>query len=219
MRPWLEVPVLKGDLVGLEPLSAAHAQDLAHAAEEDRGRYDFTLVPRADQVGSYIEGQFARIEQGLVPFAQIRRGDGRAVGCTAYWDPRFWPGRERKPRAVEIGFTWLGASAQGAGINAEAKFLLMAHAFEELGVARVDLKTDARNERSRHALLALGATFEGVLRNWSMSWAPGEEGRLRDSAMYSVVAAEWPRVKARLAERVAGHVGVHADGHADGHSA
>ncbi|WP_425840932.1 GNAT family N-acetyltransferase [Streptomyces fractus] len=219
MRPWLEVPALEGTLVALEPLSASHTDDLARAAEEHRGSYDFTLVPRGDQVGSYIESQFARVAQGLVPFAQIRRDDGRAVGCTAYWDPRFWPGpepgRDRELRAVEIGFTWLGASAQGTGINAEAKLLLMTHAFETLGAARVDLKTDARNERSRHALGALGATFEGVLRNWSMSWAPGEEGRLRDSAMYSVVAAEWQRVKAGLTERVARH----ADGRRAGRSA
>ncbi|MFJ9174827.1 GNAT family N-acetyltransferase [Streptomyces sp. NPDC102360] len=146
-----------------------------------------------------------RVAQGLVPFAQIRRSDGRAVGCTAYWDPRYWPGR-KEVRAIEIGFTWLGVSAQGAGINAEAKLLLMGHAFEQLGVARVDLKTDARNQRSRHAIQALGAGFEGVLRNWSMSWAPGEEGQLRDSAMYSVVDAEWKRVKDRLAARVAGYL-------------
>ncbi len=73
----------------------------------------------------------------------------------------------------------------------------MSHAFDQLGVARVDLKTDARNERSRRAIEALGATFEGVLRNWSMSWAPGEDGLLRDSAMYSVVASEWSTVRGR----------------------
>jgi RimJ/RimL family protein N-acetyltransferase len=202
MRPWFDVPALEGSLVRLEPLSPDHADELALAAEEDRSSYDFTLVPRADEVGDYLAAQFARVEQGLVPFAQVRRTDGRAVGCTAYWDPRYWPDRNTL-RAVEIGFTWLGASAQGAGINAEAKLLLMSHAFERLGVARVDLKTDARNERSRRAIEALGATFEGVLRNWSMSWAPGEADRLRDSAMYSVVALEWPEVKDRLVERLA----------------
>ncbi len=126
----------------------------------------------------------------------------RAVGCTAYWDPRYWPGRDDL-RAIEIGFTWLGASAQGSGINTEAKLLLMSHAFGRLRVARVDLKTDARNARSRRAIEALGATFEGVLRNWSMSWAPGEEGLLRDSAIYSVIAPEWDTVRSRLAARLA----------------
>lgn len=113
-------------------------------------------------------------------------------------------------RAIEIGFTWLAASAQGTGINAEAKLLLIDHAFASLGVARVDIKTDARNTRSRRAIEALGASFEGVLRSWSASWAPGEEGLLRDSAVYSVIAAEWPAIKRRLSARIARHHGVPA---------
>jgi N-acetyltransferase len=108
------------------------------------------------------------------------------------------------PCWVEIGFTWLAASAQGTGINPEAKLLLFTYAFETLGVSRVDLKTDARNERSRRAIATAGAHFEGVLRSWSASWAPGEEGKLRDSAMFSVIATEWPAVKSSLAARVAG---------------
>ncbi|HUN35664.1 MAG TPA: GNAT family protein [Trebonia sp.] len=201
--PWPDVPVLEGSLVRLEPLAVGHAQDLATAAEEDRGSYEFTMVPRASEVGDYLTAQFGRTAQGLVPFAQVRQADGRAVGCTAYWDPRYWPDRDDDLRAIEIGFTWLAASAQGSGINAEAKLLLMTHAFDSLRVARVDLKTDARNTRSRRAIEAIGATFEGVLRNWSMSWAPGEEGRLRDSAMYSVISQEWPVVRDRLAARLA----------------
>jgi N-acetyltransferase len=204
MRPWSEAPVLNGSLVRLEPLTVGHAEDLAVAAEEDRGSYGFTLVPRASEVGDYLSAQFARAAQGLIPFAQIRQADGRAVGCTAYWDPRSWPGRDDL-RAIEIGFTWLSASAQGSGINTEAKLLLMSHAFDNLRVARVDLKTDARNVRSRRAIEALGLTFEGVLRNWSMSWAPGEEGLLRDSAMYSVIAPEWSAVKRGLITRLARH--------------
>jgi N-acetyltransferase len=205
MTPWFDVPELEGSLVRLEPLSARHAKDLAVAAEEDRASYGLTLVPRAAEIDSYLAAQFARAGQGLIPFAQIRRSNGRAVGCTAYWDPRYWPGRDDL-RAIEIGFTWLAASAQASGINTEAKLLLMSHAFEHLGVARVDLKTDARNERSRRAIEALGATFEGVLRNWSTSWAPGEDGLLRDSAMYSVIAPEWGAVREQLAGRLARHL-------------
>jgi N-acetyltransferase len=203
VHPWFSVPVLEGSLVRLEPLAVRHAKDLAWAAEEDRGSYGFTLVPRASEVGGYLTAQFARTAQGLIPFAQIRQADGRAVGCTAYWDPRHWPGRDDL-RAIEIGFTWLAASAQGSGINTEAKLLLMSHAFDSPRVARVDLKTDARNTRSRRALEALGATFEGVLRSWSVSWAPGEEGLLRDSAMYSVIAPEWSAVRDRLVARLPG---------------
>ena len=198
----LDVPVLDGSLVRLEPLSVSHAADLAHAAEEDRSSYAFTLVPRATEVNAYLEAQFARGRAGLTPFAQVRARDGRAVGCTAFWDPRTWPGREDL-RAIEIGWTWLAASAQGTRINDEAKLLLFTYAFETLGVVRVDLKTDARNDRSRTALERLGARFEGVLREWSPSWAPGEEGMLRDSAMFSVIAVEWPTVKTALALRIA----------------
>ena len=197
----LEVPLLSGSLVRLEQLSASHVPDLAQAAEENRAAYGFTWVPRAAEVEDYVRDQ--RQRSGLTPFAQVKMADGRAVGCTAYWDLRTWPGQDRL-RAVEIGFTWLAASAQGTGINAEAKLLLFTYAFETLGVSRVDLKTDARNERSRRAIAAAGARFEGVLRNWSASWAPGEEGKLRDSAMFSVTATEWPTVKSSLAARIAG---------------
>ena len=198
----VDVPVLEGSLVRLEPLAVGHAADLAAAADEDRGSYGFTLVPPGSEIGAYLDAQFGRTAQGLIPFAQVRQADGRAVGCTAFWDQRCWPGRDDL-RAIEIGFTWLSASAQGTGINAEAKLLLMSHAFDRLKVARVDIKTDARNVRSRQAIEALGATFEGVLRNWSMSWAPGEEGLLRDSAMYSVIAPEWAAVRTRLTARLA----------------
>lgn len=176
--------------------------DLEAAAAEDRGSYAFTRVPAAGEAGDYVAAQLARAAEGLLPLAQIRCCDGRAVGCTAYLDPRYWPGRGEL-RAIEIGCTWLAASAQGTGINAEAKYLLLAHAFEQLRVARADLQTDARNERSRRSIEALGARFEGVLRNWAPSRAPGEEGRLRDSAVFSVVAAEWPAVRERLAARIA----------------
>jgi N-acetyltransferase len=196
----LDVPVLHGSLVRLEPLSPAHAPDLAQAAEEDRSSYRFTLVPRAGGVRDYLAAQLTR--EGLTPFAQVRLRDGRAVGCTSYCTPRLWPERSRL-LAIEIGWTWLAASAQGTGINAEAKLLLLGHAFETLGVARVDLRTDARNEQSRRAIAGLGAQFEGVLRSSSPSRAPGEEGMLRDSAMFSVIAAEWPAVKAALATRIA----------------
>jgi N-acetyltransferase len=197
----LDVPVLHGDLVRLEPLGVHHARDLALAAQENRASYEWTLVPEAGDVGRYVESQLDRRPDGLFPFAQVRRSDGRAVGCTSYWDPRPWPDKDDLC-AVEIGWTWLGASAQRTGINVEAKLMLFAHAFEFLGVVRVDLKTDARNARSRQAIERLGATFEGVLRQWSPSRALGEEGQLRDSAMFSVIASEWPNVRDHLRGRL-----------------
>ncbi|MFJ7078638.1 GNAT family N-acetyltransferase [Streptomyces sp. NPDC098781] len=197
-------PVLRGTLVRLEPLEKRHAAELAMAAEEDRENYGFTWVPRAHEVGDYIDAQLERAAAGrLAPYAQISVHSGRAVGATSYWEPRCWLSDDRLD-AVEVGFTWLARSAQGTGVNTEAKLLLFRHAFEEWGVCRVDLKTDARNARSRAAIEKTGARFEGVLRNWSRSWAPGEEGRLRDSAIFSVTAAEWPRCRERLENRLDG---------------
>lgn len=195
----IDATTLHGDRVRLEPLTDDHVPGLMRAAEEDRSAYAYTMVPRAGETAAYVRAQLAR--DGVTPFAQIRTADETAVGCTAYCNPRTWPDRGELS-AVEIGWTWLAGSAQRTGINAESKLLLLTHAFEALRVVRVDLKTDARNQRSRQAIERLGVTFEGVLRNWSTSWAPGEEGRLRDSAIFSVTAAEWPRVKSALTRRI-----------------
>ncbi len=202
MTSFPDVPPLEGGLVRLEPLTHAHAADLAAAAEEDRSSYEWTQVPRAWAVDDYIAAQLQRRSEGsMAPLAHVRLSDGRAVGCTSFWDPRRWPDRPDLC-AIEIGWTWLAASAQRSGINVEAKYLMLGYAFEEMGVARVDLKTDARNHRSRRAIEDLGATFEGVLRSWSPSHAAGEEGQLRDSAMFSIVSSEWPSVGASLRSRL-----------------
>ncbi|WCN07344.1 GNAT family N-acetyltransferase [Streptomyces sp. M92] len=199
----LEGPVLEGSVVRLEPLSHRHAEDLAAAAEENRSSYGFTWVPKATEVEGYIDAQLARAADGkLAPYAQVDRVSGRAVGATAFWDPRLWPTGDGLC-AIEVGFTWLAASAQGTGTNTEAKYLLFRHAFEGWGVARVDLKTDARNTRCRAAIEGVGARLEGVLRNWSRSWAPGEDGLLRDSAIFSITSAEWPDCRTRLEQRIA----------------
>ncbi|WP_314249966.1 GNAT family N-acetyltransferase [Streptomyces kutzneri] len=199
----LEGPVLEGTLVRLEPLEHRHAEDLAAAAEENRSSYGFTWVPSAAEVAGYIDARLARATAGkLAPYAQVERASGRAVGATAYWDPRLWPTGEGL-RAIEVGCTWLAASAQGTGINTEAKYLLFRHAFENWGVARLDLKTDSRINRCRAAIEGVGARFEGVLRNWSRSWVPGEDGLLRDSAIFSITASEWPDCRARLEQRIA----------------
>lgn len=203
MRFTLKGPVLEGTLVRLEPLDRRHAADLAEAAEEDRGSYRFTWVPTAAEVTGYVDAQLARAAAGmLAPYAQLEQVSGKAVGATAYWNPRLWPDGTGLS-AIEVGFTWLAASAQGTGANAEAKYLLFRHAFENWHVARLDLKTDARNSRSRAAIERVGARFEGVLRNWSQSWAPGEGGRLRDSAIFSITAAEWPDCRTKLEQRIA----------------
>jgi N-acetyltransferase len=199
----LNAPTLEGRCLRLESLGHEHAAGLAAAAEEDRAEYEFTWVPRATQVSAYIDAQLDRARAGkLAPYAQLDRASGRVLGVTAFWDPRPWPGHPDRLCAIEIGFTWLSASAQGTGVNAEAKYLLLRHAFEEWDVARVDFKTDARNRRSRAALERIGARFEGILRSWSRSWAPGEDGKLRDSAMFSVISREWPELRTRLEARL-----------------
>ncbi|MFF3605072.1 GNAT family N-acetyltransferase [Streptomyces sp. NPDC002463] len=200
----LEGPVLEGAFVRLEPLGHHHADGLAEAAEEDRDSYRYTWVPRREQVGAYIDTQLGRAADGrLAPYVQVDRVKGRIVGATSFWEPRPWPSGEGLC-AIEIGFTWLAASAQGTGVNTEAKYLLFRHAFENWGVARVDLTTDARNARSRAAIASVGASFEGVLRNSAGSWVPGEEGRLRDTAVFSVIAEEWPERRTALEARLAG---------------
>jgi N-acetyltransferase len=197
------VPLLAGHRVRLEPLSCDHVDDLAVAAGGDRASFAWAAVPTSDAVADFVAGRLATRDRGeAVPFAQVAVANGRAVGATSYLNVRRRPGDEL-PYAVEVGGTWLAASSQRTGINVEAKLLLLTHAFESWGVGRVDIKTDARNERARAAIAALGATCEGVLRGWQPSQAPGEEHLLRDSAMYAVVAAEWPAVRAHLERRLA----------------
>jgi RimJ/RimL family protein N-acetyltransferase len=201
MHVRIDAVTLRGVLVRLEPLAEEHVPGLAIAAEQDRSAYDFTRVPRAGETAAFV--RFLQAREGLTPFAQVRQSDGAPVGCTSYGKPRTRPDNGAL-FAVEIGWTWLAGSAQRTGINSEAKLLLMTHAFENLGVARLDLLTDSRNQRSRQAIANIGATFEGVLRNWGPSWAPGEEGGLRDSAVFSVTDGEWPQVKSGLTARIRG---------------
>lgn len=200
----LEVPVLRGARVRLEPLAPAHLEGLVVAAAEDRDTYAWTTVPDGrDETTVYVERLLAARAAGeWIPFVQVSVAEARPVGMTNFLTLRPWPDRP-EPYAVEIGGTWLAASAQRTGINVEAKVLLLMHAFEVWGVGRVDFKTDARNRRSRDAIAALGATFEGVLRNWQPSHAAGEDGLLRDTALFSIVAPEWPDVRARLEQRLA----------------
>lgn len=198
----LEGPVLEGRFVRLEPLDHRHAAGLAAAASQSRDSYGYTWVPATiEEAADYVEQQHARVAAGrLAPYAQVDAASGHVVGATAFWDPRHR--EDGSLFAIEVGFTWLAAGAQGTGINTEAKYLLFRHAFEVFGVARVDLKTDARNERSRAAIESVGGRFEGVLRNWSRSWAPGEDGLLRDSAIFSITDSEWADCRRLLESRL-----------------
>lgn len=189
---------LEDSIVRLEPLRAGHAKGIAEAASGSRDTYGYTSVPMPETAGDWVAETIARPE--FWPFAQVDAASGRVVGHTAYLTPRWWA--DGRLLAIEIGATWLHPSAQGTGINSAAKALLLRNAFEALGVERVDIKTDARNARARAGIIAIGATFEGVLRRWQPSGAPGEVTRARDTAMFSITSDEWPAVRDRLAVRV-----------------
>jgi RimJ/RimL family protein N-acetyltransferase len=197
-------PTLTGTHVQLEQLQVEFAEALAVVGNEDRSTYGWTAVPpTVDGMQRYITGllddQRAR---SVVPFAQRRLSDGALVGCTRYLRLEWWGGRDL-PDEVEIGGTWLAASAQRTRINTEAKYLLLRNAFDEWNVHRVSICTDARNTQSRTAILRIGATFEGILRSHRGSYAPGEENSVaRDSAMYSVIRSDWPAIKTALEDKL-----------------
>jgi N-acetyltransferase len=194
---------LTGTHVQLEPLSLDHVHQLVVAANEDRSSYEWTPVP-ASVAGmtSYVTRLIADAAAGyVVPFAQRRLNDLRVVGCTRFMEIRYWSGRDL-PDEVEIGGTWLAASAQRTPINTEAKLMLLTHAFEVWEVRRLAICTDERNARSREAIIRLGATFEGILRNYRASAVHDELGRSRNTAMHSILDTEWPAIKAKLEERL-----------------
>jgi RimJ/RimL family protein N-acetyltransferase len=200
------VPELDGRQVRLEPLQPRHAPGLAAAAEADPSLYRWTHVPRSEAgARSYVESALAqRDSYTAVPFAVIRAADGAVIGSTRFWDLAWWQWPEGHPRhsrggapdTCEIGHTWLGARAVGTGANAEMKRLMLGYAFETWQVQSVCLHTDVRNERSRRAIERIGARFEGVLRAHRLS----ADGLPRDSARYSITAAEWPGIRHRLDE-------------------
>ena len=184
-----------------------HVDALTDAASEDRATYRWTFVPDGRAaMAAYVDLALQGREDDLfTPFVTI--AEERIVGSTRFLTERWdWaasdPRRQRHdtPDVVEIGWTWLAASAQRTAINTEAKLLMLTHAFETWEVHRVCLRTDRRNERSRNAIERLGATLDGVIR----ADRPGSDGTVRDTAHYSISAAEWPPVKARLAARASG---------------
>jgi RimJ/RimL family protein N-acetyltransferase len=198
-----ETFTLTGTHVQLEPLSLDHVHQLVVAANEDRSSYGWTPVPEtAGAMTSYISNLLNDAQANrVIPFAQRRLSDQRVVGCTRYLEIRYWTGRDL-PDEVEVGGTWLAASAQRTPINTEAKLLLLTHAFEEWEVRRLAIYTDARNTQSRHAIERVGAKFEGVLRNHRASAVAGEIGKQRDTAAHSILDTEWPAVKAGLLARL-----------------
>ena len=182
--------VIEGQHVRLEPLTHAHTKSLiAAAGDGELWKSDVTVVPSADTIHKYIEEALRGLERGTeLPFAIASKATGDVVGTTRFYE--ITPADRR----VAIGYTWLARSAQRTLVNTETKLLLLQHAFDHWRCVRVEFITDVRNEQSRAAILRLGAKQEGILRNHMIM----PSGRIRDSVFFSVIADEWPEVRANL---------------------
>ncbi|WP_322066676.1 GNAT family N-acetyltransferase [Burkholderia ubonensis] len=190
-----EQPTLTGEHVELQPLHASHAQALlAAAADGQLWNLRVTVVPGPDTIDAYLATALQGRAAGTVmPFAIVERATGRVVGSTRFWKI------DGKNRKLEIGHTWLGESVQRSRVNTGAKWLLLTYAFETLRCVRVQFTTDELNEKSRAAILRLGAKQEGIVRHERIM----PDGRKRNSVRFSIIDDEWPDVKARLRERLA----------------
>ena len=185
---------LEGQDTRLEPLTSAHQEALIVAAGDgELWNSTVTVVPTRETMAEYIDAALQAQARGSeLPFVIIRKSSGEVVGTTRFYEI------ESKDQRVAIGYTWLSRGAQRTAINTEAKLLLPTHAFECWQCNRVEFITDVLNEQSRAAILRLGAKQEGILRSHMIM--PG--GRIRDSVCFSIIAAEWPEVKARLAAKL-----------------
>jgi len=188
---------LEGKAVKLVPLQREHAP-LLWAAMKDHAEEIFRWIPypmRTEQDSSrFIDNVLGEHQRGLsVPFATIDRASGKMAGSTRFM------AIDVPNRHVEIGSTWIAPQWQRTAVNTEAKYLMLRHAFETWKCLRVEFKTDSMNERSRNAILRLGAKEEGTFRNHMVTWS----GRIRHSVYFSIIDSEWPEVKSRLESRMA----------------
>ena len=192
---FLDPVTLAGDLVTLEPLRRDHHDALVAAAcDGDLWTLWYTSVPRPEGMAADIDRRLALAERGeMLPFATRRNDTGALIGATTYCNV------DAENRRVEIGYTWNARSAHGSGTNAESKLLLLTHAFETLGCIAVEFRTHWMNQQSRAAIARLGAKQDGVLRSHKVM----PDGSLRDTVVFSIVAAEWPAVRNELRRRLA----------------
>jgi RimJ/RimL family protein N-acetyltransferase len=190
----VEPAMLEGQAVRLEPLTLDHLPALLEfGLDDDLWRWNPFPVRTPEAMRAYIETALAwQAQKTALPFATFLKSEGRVVGSTRLANI------DRVNRRAEIGWTWIGRPWQRTVVNTEAKYLLLRHAFETMGCLRVELKTDALNERSRAAILRLGATQEGIFRSHMIT----ESGRIRDSVYFSIIRPEWPAVKAGLEEKL-----------------
>jgi RimJ/RimL family protein N-acetyltransferase len=190
---------LDGRIVRLEPMEDRHRPGLMAAGLADPQIWRWTVewIDTPDAMATYLDAMVRFRDEGSQrPFVTIDQATDQVVGSSRIF------AIDHRNYTFEIGYTWLMPSRQRGGFNLEAKLLQLTHAFETLGAKRVQFKTDSLNDKSRNALLGIGATFEGILRNQQIS----QGGRMRHSAYYSVIDDEWPRVKVHLQERLARHL-------------
>ena len=185
---------LSGQHVRLEPLSAAHHDDLVLAVQDgELWNHWYTAIPRPEAMQSEIARRLDLQAKGsMCAFAVMDPATGRAVGMTTYMNI------DAANRRVEIGSTWYRQSVQRSPVNTEAKRLLLAHAFEKINCIAVEFRTHFFNQQSRRAIERLGAKLDGVLRSHQINPHPMAPGALRDTCVYSIIASEWPNVKAHL---------------------
>ena len=182
--------ILQGRHMRLEPLTLEHAAGLAEVGlDDDLWKWIPTPVRTPEEMSAYVQTALQEQAAGsAMPFALIEKSSGRTIGSTRYANI------ERAHRRLEIGWTWVARPWQRTAINTEAKYLLLRHAFETLEGMRVELKTDSLNERSRAAILRIGARQEGIFRNHMIT----ASGRVRHTVYFSIIDSEWPAVRARL---------------------
>ncbi len=187
---------LSGSVVRLEPIRREHADrfwDVAHDALDDIFRWIPYRMQTREDFEQLVSKALQEQERGeSVVFTTVESGSGRVIGSTRFMNI------DRNNRRVEIGSTWIAPAWQRTAVNTEAKYLMLRHAFDVWGCFRVELKTDALNEKSRNAILRLGAKEEGTLRRHVVTWT----GRVRDSVYFSILDSEWAEVKARLEEKL-----------------
>ena len=194
MSDWITPTTLSGQHVALVPLSATHHDDLVEAVRDgELWQLWYTAIPTPGGMAAEITRRLDLQAKGsMCPFAVIDPVSGRAVGMTTYMNI------DAANHRVEIGSTWYRQSVQRSRLNTEAKRLLLTHAFEQLGCIAVELRTHYFNQQSRRAIERLGAKLDGVLRSHQINPHPLAAGSLRDTCVYSIIASEWPSVKAHL---------------------
>lgn len=192
--PLLEPVTLEGDVVRLEPLAASHADALAAIGlHPELWRLQPEPLTTAEDMRRYVDRALAGQREGAcLPFVIVQQRSGQIIGATRYMDIAL------PHKRLEIGATWLTPAVQRTGANTEAKFLLLQHAFETIGIMRVVFKTELSNTQSRQAILRIGGVEEGVFKKHLIA----QSGRTRDMVYYAILDEEWPSVKARLLARM-----------------